>query len=206
MDDWGFEDVPVPADGSCFFSSISIAMNDSMAKWMGIPPIRDMMEHHWERFNRMNEMMGIETNPDRITQRFIRYMSASAMDDVSLEMYNEDARCLRKKRFDTPEELARHVLNSNCWADQSMIRTFMRSTQYMVCVVLLDRRTSKPIFAPREWTFNKPVYICVQLHGNHYTPLRLNYRGSPLDMCVSRREIRCLMSALSTEYDFEGMY
>lgn len=133
-------------------------------------------------------------------------MSASAMDDISLEMYNEDALVLKSERFETPEGLARHVLHSDCWADQSMIRSFMQSMLYNVCIVVFDRRTRKPIYSPKEWSFNKKFYICIQLQGNHYTPIRLVYKETPLDMCVSRRVIKRLMSACSEEYDFGNMY
>lgn len=201
MEDWRFENIPVPGDGSCFFTSISVAMNDSMDKWLRIPQLRSVMEHHWERYS----LLKLE-NTDRITQKFVRYMSASAMDKISLEMHNEEASTMNEKIFETPEDLARHVLRSNCWADQAMIRSFMQSTLYMISVVLFDRRTRKPIYAPKEWTYKKMLYICIRLEGNHYTPLRLIFANRPLDMCVGRKEIRMLMSVLSSEHDYEKMY
>jgi len=205
MDDWGYESISVPSDGSCFFTSISKAMNDSMHKWMDRPNIRDIMNHHFDRYKRINP--GNKTNSTQnISQKFIRYMSAAAMDETSLIMHNEEAAVLKSKTFETPEELARHVLYTNCWADQSMIRSFLKSTNYMISVVLFDRRTKKPIFSPREWTFNKTFYICIQLEMNHYTPLRLIFKETPLDMCISRNVIRSLMSAMGSEYDFEDMY
>ena len=131
IDDWGFQCISVPADGSCFFTSVAVAMNDSMEKWMAKPRVKAMMKHHWERFNILN----LEVT-EQITPRFVRYMSASAMDEVSLVMHNEEASVLRKRKFDTPEDLAKHVLDSKCWADQSMIRSFMRSMLYMVSIVI----------------------------------------------------------------------
>ena len=205
MDDWGYESIPVPPDGSCFFTSISKAMNDSMHKWMDVPKIRDIMAHHIDRYKRINPGDEI-CSTQQISQKFIRYMSAAAMDETSLVMHNEEAAVLNSKKFKTPEALARHVLYTNCWADQSMIRSFLKSTNYMISVVLFDRRTKKPIFSPREWTFNKTFYICIQLERNHYTPLRLIFKETPLDMCTSRDVIRSLMSAIRSDYDFENMY
>lgn len=46
MAHWGFENIPVPINGSCVFTSISMAINDSMGKWMTNPNIREIMEHH----------------------------------------------------------------------------------------------------------------------------------------------------------------
>ena len=96
MEDWQFETINVPADGSCFFSSIAITMNDSMDRWMSIPRIKKMMMHHWDRYIRL----GLE-NTDDITPKFIRYMSASAMDTDGLDMYNAEASILKKKQFKT---------------------------------------------------------------------------------------------------------
>ena len=203
MGDWSFEVTSVPSDGSCFFTSVSIAMNDSMKRWILIPTITNALGTHWERYK---SFKGQDDLQDNITSTFIRFMSASAIDEISLEMYNEDAMVLKLEKFKTPQELARHVISSNCWADQAIIRSFMRSMMYNICVVLFDYRTKKPIFLPKEWTFNKMLYICLMLKGNHYTPIRLVYKETPLDMCVSRQDIKRFMSSYNNEYKFEEMY
>ena len=59
---------------------------------------------------------------------------------------------------------------------------------------------------PTEWTYNKEIYICLQIEGEHYTPMRLSYKNKELDMCLSRGDIRCLMKACSIDYDYLGLY
>lgn len=201
MDDWSYNIIPVPPDGSCFFTSISMAMNESMDEWILKPKIKDLMQHHWDRFNSLK----IEET-DHISPKFIRYMCASAMDEHSLIMFNEEASSMKEKKFEKPEELARHILYSNCWGDQSMIRSFMQSMKYMVCLVVFDVKTRKPIYTPKEWTYNKEMYICLHIERSHYTPLRLQYKGEDLDLCVDRKTIRKFMSICSDEYDFKSMY
>lgn len=201
MVDWQFETIDVPADGSCFFTSISIAMNDSMDRWVSITSIKEMMMHHWDRYSRL----GLE-NTDDITPKFIRYMSASAMDTAGLELYNAEASILKKKQFDTPEELARHIIHSRCWADHSMIRSFMQSMGYTISVVVFDSSINDTVYMPKEWTYKKELYTCLQLDGQHYSPMRLSYNNDYMKLCVDRGVIRKMMHECKDGCDIDNIY
>lgn len=201
MEDWQFETIDVPADGSCFFTSISVAMNDSIDRWVLIPRIKEMMMHHWDRYNRL----GIE-KADDITPKFIRYMSASAMDTDGLEMHNAEASTLKKKQFKTPEELARHILYSNCWADHSMIRSLMKSMGYTISIVVFDSLISDTVYMPKEWTYRKDLYTCLQLEGQHYSPMRLSYKGDQMKLCVDRGVVRKMMHECNDGCDVDSIY
>lgn len=201
MEDWQFETIDVPADGSCFFTSIAIAMNDSMDRWESIPRIKEMMMHHWDRYTRL----GLEKTDD-ITPKFIRYMSASAMDTAGLELYNAEASMLKKKQMKTPEELARYIIHSRCWADHSMIRSFMKSMGYTISIVVFDSSISDTVYMPKEWTHNKELYICLQLEGQHYSPMRLSYKEDKMKLCVDRGVVRKMIHECKDGCDVDSLY
>lgn len=201
MEDWQFETLDVPADGSCFFTSMSLAMNDSMDRWMTIPRIKEMIMHHWDRYTGL----GIE-DADDISPKFVRYMSASAMDTDGLVMYNAEASLLKKKKFETPEELARHIIYSKCWADHSMIRSFMKSMGYMISIVVFDNLISDIVYMPKEWTHKKELYVCLQLKEQHYRPMRLSYKGHDMKLCVDREVIRNMMYECKEGCDVDSIY
>ena len=180
--------VEVPADGSCFFTSVSIAMYDSIEKWGKSSRMRRYFKHHWSRYITIFPGSNEEMSP-----KFIRYMAASAMDEDGLLMHNEEAKILKRKEFKTPEELARHILHTDCWADQAIIRSFMKSLHYTVCVVVIDQETQQTIYMPPEWTSRKEFYICVCLEGEHYTPIHVEYRGEKVQMCMDGTTLRYML-------------
>lgn len=197
-EDWQFESINVPSDGSCFFTSVSIAMNDSVDEWMMCPRIKDIMMHHWERFNRLK----IEET-SVITPKFIRYMSASSMNDGYLEIHNAEASIMNEKIFKTPEELARHVLHSECWANHAMMFTFMKSIENRISLVVFDILAGGTVYMPKEMTYKKKLYICLELKNNHYTPMRISYKGVAMKLCICRPVIRHMMSECNEEGDID---
>ena len=196
MEGWGFHEIEVPADGSCFFTSISIALNDSRDSWIKNQKLSPRIRHHIERYERIEKESLTE-----ITPKFIRYMAASAMDNISLEMYNQEADLSRRKKFENTEDFARHILRSNCWADQSIIRSFMKSLNYEFSVIVFDHSLGKPTYMPEEWTYRKELYTCLHIQRNHYTPIRLAYDGNTYDLCVPRKVIRSLMNDYPIKVD-----
>ncbi len=182
--------VAVPADGSCFFSSVSIAMYDSIQKWGNSARMRRYFKHHWSRYAQIFPGADEEMSP-----KFIRYMAASAMDKEGLLMHNEEAKILKRKQFDTPEEFARCILHTNCWADQAIIRSFMKSLHYTVCVVVVDEESRQTVYMPPEWTRRKEFYLCVCLDGEHYTPINVEYKGEKVEMCMNRDELKNMLES-----------
>ena len=196
MHGWGFHEIEVPADGSCFFASIAIALNDSHEIWAKNEKIGKRILHHIERYEGIEE----ETLTE-ITPKFVRYMAASSMDEIGLEMYNQEASLSRRKKFETKEDFAKHILRSKCWADQSIIRSFMKALNYQFSVIVFDHELGKPTYMPEEWTHRKELYTCLHIHMNHYTPIRLALNGETYGLCVTRRVIRSLMSDYPVEVD-----
>jgi hypothetical protein len=184
--------VSVPADGSCFFTSISIAMFDSIETWGSSPIMRKLFRHHWSRYSTI-----FPEEKEEMTAKFIRYMAASAMDEIGLIMHNEEAKTMRKKQFKKPEEFARHILYSNCWADQAIIRSLMKSLQYRLCIVVIDHETRKTVYMPTEWTYEKEFYICVCLEGCHYTPIHIEYKEEQIDMCLDSNSLKIILESCS---------
>lgn len=182
--------VEVPPDGSCFFTSISIAMFDSIETWGRSPIMRKLLRHHWSRYSTI-----FPGEEQEMTAKFIRYMAASAMDEIGLTMHNEEAKTMRKKQFKKPEEFSRHILYSNCWADQAIIRSFMKSLQYRLCIVVIDHETRKTVYMPIEWTHEKDFYMCVCLEGSHYTPIEIEYKEEKVDMCLDSNSLKIILES-----------
>jgi len=196
MEGWGFHEIEVPADGSCFFTSIAMALNDSHETWAKNEILGKCILHHIERYEGIEEV----TLSD-ITPKFVRYMAACAMDEVGLEMYNQEASLSKRKKFETMEDFAKHILKSRCWADQSILRSFMKALKYQFSIVVFDHDLGKPTYMPSEWTFRKELYTCLHIRNNHYTPIRLALDGETYGLCVSRRVIRNLMSSYPVDVD-----
>ncbi|CAM9962970.1 unnamed protein product [Ectocarpus sp. 12 AP-2014] len=87
MDDWFVRLVPVPSDGSCFFSSIAMTLNESLECWRHNKKITGMLKNHWHNYLQL----GLES-PDNFTARFIRYLSSVCIGEEDLVAYNETAR------------------------------------------------------------------------------------------------------------------
>lgn len=83
IEDWAIRVLPVDADGSCFFSSITIALNESLHAWMHNKKIKKILKQHWHIFLDL----GLES-PDYFTPTFVRYITSVSIDQNDLVAYN----------------------------------------------------------------------------------------------------------------------
>ena len=186
--------ISIPSDGSCFFTSISVAMFDSIEIWGNSPKMRKLFKHHWSRYSTI-----FPEAKEEMSAKFIRYLAASAMDEHGLLMSNEEAKMIKKKQFEKPEDFARHILYSSCWADQGIIRSFMKSLQYLVGLVIIDLETNRVVYMPKEWTKGKDFYICVCLDNNHYTPISVEYNDEKVEMCMNKETLTHMLNSCNIE-------
>lgn len=184
MDDWFIRLVPVPSDGSCFFSSIAIALNESVESWKHSKKITKMLRNHWHSYLDL----GLES-PDYFTAKFVRYITSMSIDQEDLDWYNNIALADGNKEMDSADDMAEHVLLSDCWVDTTMFGAFLKSLDCSVAVVVLDHELKEPLTMLDALTKNKDFYICLWLQDDHYQPLQLVYKGKELGALVSRESI-----------------
>lgn len=190
MDEWFVRLVTVPSDGSCFFSSIATALNDSVGSWRHNHKITNMLRTHWHNY--LN--LGLETqSPDNFTAKFVRYISSVSIGEEDLVAYNEVARADNKKTFQCADDLAEHVLLSSCWVDTVTFGAFLKSLDCAVAVVVIDHELKQPLNMLDALTKDKHFYICLWLQDSHYQPMQLVHKGRELGACVSRETIRQFM-------------
>lgn len=188
IEDWSIRLLPVDADGSCFFSSIAIALNESMQSWGGNKKIKNMLRDHWHRFLEL----GLES-PDNFTPTFVRYITSISIDQDDLEAYNNIASADNKKQFDSIPEMAAHVLSTNCWIDTVTFGAFLKSLECSIAVVVIDHEIKEPLCVLHELAHNKDFYICLWLQDYHYQPIQLVHQGEDLQLCVTRESILAFM-------------
>lgn len=191
---WCASVIDTPRDGSCFFSSIAIAMNDSIDTWYDIEELRIPMEKYWEMYKRDTDETLTEVTPD-----LVRYMCSLNVDDGILELYNVEAgyrietEKVKAKVFETKEDLGKHMRVKTTWGDHASFHSFLKSLNYKCGVVVFDAEIGGMSYLPPEWTKNKKTYICLRRESNHYGVVRLRrkvgdgYENQPL--CVSRGNI-----------------
>lgn len=189
IDDWAIRLLPVDADGSCFYSSIAIALNESIQIWGKNKKVKRILRNHWHRFLDL----GLES-PDNFTPKFVRYITSTHIDQDDLEAYNNIAIADGKAQFDTITELAAYVLNTNCWIDTVTFGAFLKSLGCSVAVVVIDHEVKIPLCVLEELTRNKDFYICLWLQDYHYQPIQLVCKGKDLKLCVSRESILAFMN------------
>lgn len=187
MGEWGAEIIETPRDGSCFFTSIAIAMNDSVEMWCSIDELRTPMEKYWERYLETCREPIAEVTPD-----LVRFMCAQNIDEDILTMFNEEANYRRTtqkvnaKMFKTKEQLGRHMMKKSTWGDQASLRAFVKSLDFQCAVIIFDDRAGGMIRLPEEWTKDKKAYICLKRERNHYNLIRLSSHRYNLPLCVTR--------------------
>lgn len=158
IEDWAIRLLPVDADGSCFYSSIAIALNESMQSWGKHKKIKGMLRNHWHRFLEV----GVESS-DNFTPKFVRYITSTSIDQDDLEAYNSIASADNKEHFDSILKLAAHVLNTNCWIDTVTFGAFLKSLGCSIAVVVIDHEIKEPLCVLDELTQNKDVVpICLR--------------------------------------------
>lgn len=189
IDDWAIRLLPVDSDGSCFYSSIAIALNESMQIWGKNKKVKRILRNHWYRFLEL----GLES-PDNFTPKFVRYITSTQIDQDDLEACNNIAIADNNAQFDSIPELADHVLNTNCWIDTVTFGAFLKSLGCSIAVVVIDHEIKEPLCVLEELTHNKDFYICLWLQDYHYQPIQLVYKGEDLQLCVSRESILAFMN------------
>lgn len=172
---WTAEVLRIPRDGSCFFASIAMAMNDSIDTWRSIDALRIAMEQYWDSYHESTC-----DRLDKVTPDLVRFMCAENVNDDILETYNVEATFRRislnvkAKTFITPAELGAHIRQNSTWGDQAALRAFVQSLNFECGVIIFDEKVGGMIRLPEEWTKDKKTYICLQReNNNHYNVLRL---------------------------------
>lgn len=195
MDEWFVRLVNVPSDGSCFFSSIAVALNDSLESWRHNEKITNILRTHWYNYLKL----GLES-PDNFTAKFVRYISSVSIAEEDLVAHNEVARADNKKTFQSADDMAEHLLLSDCWVDTITFGAFLKSLDCSVAVVVLDHELKQPLNMPDAVTKNKDFYICLWLQNSHYQPMRLVHKGQEFGACLSREIIRQFMGDCYPEH------
>jgi hypothetical protein len=203
---WGAEVVDTPRDGSCFFSSIAIAMNDSLDVWCSEEELRVKMEEHWEDFHRVTGQ-----TLDKVTSDLVRFMCSKNVDDNILEAYNQEAAFRRNslgnknaKIFKTTEDLGKYMRKKSTWGDQASLHAFLKSLDFVCGIVIFDAGIGGIVRLPEEWTKDKKVYICLRREASHYNVVRLcrTDTNTRLNMCVTRE---CIIGLLCDVYGVESL-
>lgn len=205
---WNCSIIETPKDGSCFFNAISIALNDPESSWQDNDDLRKLMEKHWNNYAKESGETPHGTSPD-----MIRFMCASHLDEDSLVMYNAEAEYRKEtekekdvKIFENLEDMKKHVRNTNCWADHSIMRAFLESLEYRCCVVVFDSEVGGITHLPEEWTKDKDMYICLRRDFNHYRVVQLIYETEEdgrkeMPLCLKREVILKMTEAVNSFLD-----
>ena len=188
VEDWAIRMIPVNSDGSCFFSSIAVSLNESLHAWMHNKKIKNLLKQHWNSFLDL----GLES-PDYFTPTFVRYITSVSIDQNDLAAYNDIATADNETKIDSVSQLAEHILHSNCWVDTVTFGAFLKSLDCTVAVVVIDHAIKEPLCVSDELTKDKDLYICLWLQNYHYEPMQIVYKGQDLPLCVSRESIRAFM-------------
>lgn len=188
--EWTVDLIDVPRDGSCFFSSIAISMNESLDLWQENDFLREKMEKYWEEYVREEQVTIV-----KVTSHLVRYICAVNLNEDIFETYcveaidraNDNEKHVRK--FRDMREMAHNVRNGNFWGDHSMIRTFFNAFKTKCSLIIFDVNFGGIVYFQKDWTKNKDMYICLQRDGDHYRAMRLSKNGNRLRMCMSREDV-----------------
>lgn len=194
-DEWRMSEVEVPADGSCFFHSIAIAMDETIDMWYDIEELRVPMERYWDAYAK-----GQKEKCEGISSSFIRFMCAKNIDEDMLVTYNAEAQyrkhTLHDKSalvFNSTQELKNHVLKGDTWADHAIFSAFLKSLNFRCGVVVIDPECGGVKYLPPDWTKRKSLYIFLFRRRNHYSILRLERDGVDLQLCVSYADTKAFV-------------
>jgi len=183
---WKISPISVPPDGSCFFRSIAIAMNDCIDTWHKFEDLRNPMERYWEGFAKRTGK-----DHDEVTPALLRYMCAVNIGDDTLEQYNAEAAYRRDTLREAGvaickdiEELRTHILQDDTWVDHATFGAFLKSLNFRLGLVVLDPECGGLKYLPPEWTVGKSLYVFLLRKRNHYSVLRLKKGGNDLELCL----------------------
>ena len=183
--EWSLVAKDVPADGSCFFQSIAMAMNDGIDVWYEIEELRMPMEVYWDDFQR-----NITIGPSSVTADLVRFMSAKNVDKDILDSYNAEAEFRKDQKergvqvFETEDDLRKYILEPGTWGDQSSFTALLKSLNYNCGILVFDTECGGVKYMPPEWVKNKKLYILLLRRSNHYSPLQLSHMGKDIGMCI----------------------
>lgn len=179
MNDWAADIVETPKDGACFFTALSLAINDSLGLWCSFDVLRRSMEKYWDLYHKVTNVILTEVTPD-----LIRFICSLNIDKNILIMFNEEAKFLKAKQFQTTEQLGNHMRKKTTWGDQASLFAFLKSLDFKCGVLIFDN--SSLIRFPEEWTRNKKLYMCLLRDNNHYNLIRFWRDKKPLSLCLPR--------------------
>lgn len=203
---WGAEIIDTPRDGSCFFSSIAIAMNDSLEAWCSVEELRVKMEMYWEKYHQVTKK-----SLEEVTSDLVRFMCSQNVDDNILEAYNQEAAYRKNslgnsgvKIFESTEALGAYMQEKSTWGDQASLHAFLKSLDFECGIVIFDADIGGLVRLPEEWTKDKKAYICLRRQANHYDAVRLcrTDTNTRLSMCVTRE---CIIGLLCDVYGVESL-
>ena len=201
---WCAEVIDTPRDGSCFFSAIAMAMNDSISMWYSIDELRVPMEKYWQMYHEDTDESLCE-----VTSDLVRYMCGVSVDKIILELYNVEAdwrietEKVKAPKFKTPRELGYHMRKKTTWGDHAALHAFLKSLNYHCSVIVFDAEFGGMRYLPPEWTKNKKAYICLRFEDCHYGVVRLKHRDSEKKqlLCVTRKTIIDLITSINSFID-----
>lgn len=206
---WKVDLIEVPGDGSCFFTSISIAMNSCLTELSENEFICSQMSKYIEGYENDVEKDLMELSP-----RFIRYICSKNIDKCIFDTYVQEAKDRKEsgekhvKMFKTIETMSHHILRSNCWADHSVIRSFFNAFDCKLSIIVFDSSYGGIVYFQKEWTEDKDFYICLQRENNHYRPMSFTRESETLPLCMKRDSIVEVVSYIkeTTDASIDNVY
>lgn len=189
MEEFTLDVIDVKRDGSCFFSAIALAMNQSIDLWQDYEFLRNIMEYYWDKYIEEHGLL------EEVTPHLIRFICSENIDSDIFETYCIEAkdRINEKekhvKQFKTLDEMKEGFLNGGAWGDHSSIRAFFKAFGTRCSLVIIDEDFNGVVFFQKEWTKRKDMYICIQRVVNHYQTVQLICNEEKMNMCLTRKEI-----------------
>ena len=199
---WDIEIIDVEANGSCFFESISIAITDC---------IQDFVENDYLCLKMDDYIKGYEDltgeDMETVSPHFIRYICSRNIDECIFETYSIEAADRKDsgeknvKEFKSKEEMSDYIINTNCWADHSIIRSFFKSFGNRCALVIFDETYGGLVYFQKEWTYKKDKYICLNRQNNHYSPVRFSNDSKSYPLCLERDTILSIMEHVNNKLE-----
>jgi hypothetical protein len=172
----------VPRNGSCFYTSIAMALTDGVDLWSR--RVRSLLRQNWQKYIRMRRMTGCTENMSimQIDSDFVRFIAASNLVKDDLDTYNNLCMDEGGEVFETIEQVQDDVTFNNAWANLVIIRALLRGLQFTIGLIIFDAEEGKVAPLPLEWTQDKDQYVLLELKDLHYSVVRLTREADDVDM------------------------